>query len=370
MNLVCEKDMCTGCMACMNICPKNAISIHDSYLSYNAIIDEGKCVNCNLCHGVCQNNNEIELMNPKLWYQGWISDEKLREQSSSGGAATALALKFIKEEGLVCSCIFDKGQFVFQTASRIEDISKFRGSKYVKSNPGNIYKVVSESLLDKKKVLFIGLPCQAAALRIYVAGISKEAVNRLYTVDLICHGTPSPRLLEKYLRKKGIDIKKTDNIQFRSAMDFNVKCGGKYMAYPGTLDEYTLAFLRGIDYTYNCYSCRYAGIKRGSDLTIGDSWGSELSEEEKEKGISLILCQTDNGKELLRDINMQLQSVDLDKAIAANGQLRAPYKKTKFYNIFWKKYKGNNLAWATFCCYPVKCIKQKIKALYLKYNGK
>ena len=89
MTTVCELNKCTGCMACVDICPKNAINIKDSLDAYNAVIDADKCINCNLCHKICQNNNNVELSKPIKWYQGWAEDEDVRSRSSSGGAATA-----------------------------------------------------------------------------------------------------------------------------------------------------------------------------------------------------------------------------------------------------------------------------------------
>ena len=159
MITVCEKGKCTGCMECIDICPKGAIQVVDSMIEYNAIIDLEKCINCNACHKACQNNHELMLVKPICWNQGWAADENIREESSSGGLATAIERAFIRNGGVVCSCTFHSGRFEFDFAETEGEVGKFLGSKYVKSNPGGIYKKVLERLKDGEKILFVGLPC-------------------------------------------------------------------------------------------------------------------------------------------------------------------------------------------------------------------
>ena len=104
MKTVCELDQCVGCMACVEKCPRNAISIRDSLSAYNAVIDEGKCVSCDICCRVCQNLNPISTMAPTLWKQGYVADEIIREKSSSGGLAAAIEKAFTEAGGVVFSC--------------------------------------------------------------------------------------------------------------------------------------------------------------------------------------------------------------------------------------------------------------------------
>ena len=245
-----------------------------------------------MCEKVCPNNNPVDKVQPQKWYQGWVC--KTREQSSSGGAAAGLTQNFIQNGGYVAACLFRDGEFVFDITNDLDYARKFAGSKYVKSNPKNIYSKIHERLKQGDRVLFIGLPCQVAALNNYI----KDKKN-LYTVDLICHGSPSPIILEKYLAENYVDIKKIKDLNFRNKDGFGLRSGYKRISFDDGSDLYTFAFLTSLDYTENCYSCRYATLDRVSDITLGDSWGSELEAEEQKKGISLILCQTEKGKELL-----------------------------------------------------------------------
>ena len=191
------ENMCAGCMACLEVCPKDAIEVKNEIQYYNAVINELSCIGCNACDNVCQYNHSPLFKAPSTWYQGWSSNDKIRADSSSGGLGTALLRLFIEKYGNVCACVYKNGCFQFEFADSIEDISKFSGSKYVKSNPFGIYKKVKTLLKNNKNVLFIGLPCQVAALKNFVGDKFSE---NLYTVDMICHGSPSPLLLELFFK--------------------------------------------------------------------------------------------------------------------------------------------------------------------------
>ena len=369
MRTVCRENSCTGCMACIGKCKKNAIAIKDSMVAYNAVIDEDKCVNWGMCEKVCPNNQAVEKRKPIDWKEGW-APENIRGCASSGGAASAMMKYFVENGGYVAANLFKQGEFVFEITNRAGELINFAGSKYVKSNPLGIYAKVIKKLKSGGKVLFIGLPCQVAAVKNSIAILPTEIRDNLYTVDLICHGSPSPRVLNMALEEKGIDIKKLTKIRFRNKTNFGLSSqdggqGYKTLTPEGVQDMYTYAFLTSLDYTENCYSCQYATIERVSDVTIGDSWGSDLPQEEQGKGISLLLCQTDKGKELVKNSGMQLKEVDVDKAIEANHQLRhpsiAPDTREAFFASLDKGfYKSISK------CAPKVYYKQKAKEILIK----
>ena len=369
MRTVCRENSCTGCMACIGKCKKNAITIKDSMVAYNAVIDESKCINCGMCEKVCPNNQGAEKRKPIDWKEGW-APENIRGRASSGGAALAMMKYFVENGGYVAACVFKQGEFVFEITNKIEKLTDFAGSKYVKSNPIGIYAKVIEKLKHGEKVLFIGLPCQVAAVKNSTAILTSEMRNNLYTVDLICHGSPSPRILNMALEEKGIDIKKLTQIRFRNKTNFGLSSQDDGQVYKtltpaGVQDMYTYAFLTSLDYTENCYSCQYATIERVADITIGDSWGSDLPQKEQGRGISLLLCQTDKGKTLVKNSGMQLKEVDIDKAIDANHQLRHPSvapdtRETFFTGLNKGFYKSLSK------CAPKVYYKQKIKEILIK----
>lgn len=363
MKTVCEINRCSGCMACIDICPREAISIVDNLKSYNAVIDESKCVNCNACHKVCQNNNPVECNEPIQWSQGWAVNENLRKRSSSGGLATAIAFSFVQNGGIVWGCTFRNGEFRFESAEQIIELEKFVGSKYVKSNPSGAYKQIKNALKNGKKALFIGLPCQVSALKNFVG---KTLGKNLYTIDLICHGTPSPQILEIFLKQYNQSLANLNDIKFRIKAKFMLYGDYKGIITNGVTDKFSIAFLNSLTYTENCYSCQYAQKRRVSDLSLGDSWGSELPIQEQKKGVSLILCQTSKGIELLEKTELHLESVDSEKAIQNNHQLKqpsiAPKGREKFFSDIGKK-KFNLLVFEAF---PKQCLKQNIKQFLIK----
>lgn len=363
MRTVCKNNECTGCMACVAACPTDAIKIEDNIDFYNAIVDEGRCVNCGLCTHLCQKNDIIELKKPFSWYQGWAASPFVRKNSSSGGLAAAIEKAFVKDGGHVCSCVFQEGGFVFEFADNEEGISRFIGSKYVKSNPAGVYQKVKELLFKGEDVLFVGLPCQVAGVKKYTDTIDQK---HLYTIDLICHGTPSPRILAAYLKQHDFDINKISNIKFRLDNLYQITCDEQVFSVRGTCDCYTTAFLNSICYTENCYSCEYAKLERVSDLTLGDSWGSDL-EGEVRKGISLVLCQSDKGERLLSHAELVLKDVDIEKAVSMNGQLRGPSHKPKGRDYFMRSVKtGKNFDMVITKCYPWIRFKQFVKGILLK----
>lgn len=360
MKTVCELNMCNGCMACVEKCHRNAITIKDDLKYYNALVDTKKCVDCGLCTKVCPRENDNDMSKPKWWYQGW-ADSEIREHASSGGAASAIIRAFIKHGGYVASCLFDSGKFVFEVTNEMAVARKFAGSKYVKSNPEKIYGKIQSLLKANQKVLFIGLPCQVAAVNQFI----KDKTN-LVTADLICHGTPSPYLLKKCLQEYGHDINTLTDINFRIKSLYELNRDGKPIAAFHTMDNYLIAFLHSYDYTENCYSCKFATLDRVSDITLGDSWGTELSGEVK-NGVSLILCQSEKGKELIESAGLNLLDVDINNAISHNEQLNKPSKCSKSRDQFFENYnRYNNFGKALVKTAPGIVAKEKVKSI-VKY---
>lgn len=356
MRTVCEINECNGCMACNDACPKGCISIKDNMNHFNAVIDEKKCINCGYCERICPNLSKVEKLKPILWKQGWAEPD-IRKSSSSGGAATSLISMFIKSGGYVASCMFDDGEFVFDITNNMEVAKHFSGSKYVKTNPKGIFKKIRQQL-ETNDVLFIGLPCQVAALKNFV-----NDHERLYTVDLICHGTPSSKLLDIFLTDNNINIKNVKDIKFRDNNNMGLIIDGNKLTSRREIDNYLCAFLEATDYTLNCYHCHFASLNRVSDITLGDSWGSNLKREMND-GISLILVQTHKGELLLNKSNMFLKDVNLDVAIKNNHQLTEPSKISYRRNVFFNAIKqGESFQKATFLALPKLVIKQKIKRI-------
>ena len=176
-------------------------------------------------------------------------------------------------------------------------------------------------------------------------------------------------LLEKFLNGYHTSLKQIKAISFRYKNSFAVDADREYLAPKGTCDRYTLGFLRALFYTDNCYSCQYAGFDRISDITLGDSWGSDLPQEEERKGISLVIWQTSKGRELLDISNLHLVDVDIENAMSQNEQLKKPStpheERKKFFSCIEK---GQSFGKAVFISIPWLCTKQMIKAVLIKLH--
>ena len=361
MKTVCPPAKCTGCRVCESLCPKSAIKNIDTLETVYEEIDEEVCIKCGLCEKVCPIHNQTEKVYPIRWYQGWAKESNVRRTSSSGGIAAAITQAFIAEGGYVCSCCFEKGSFSFFVTNNEEKAKKFAGSKYVKTSPYDVYVEIRQLLEEGNRLLFIGLPCQVAALKNYIP-IPRQ--NKLYCIDLICHGTPSQKLLNVFLNQHHVNTNQLEELSFRSkqGMGLNVET----IAVKGTVDNYLISFLNALNYTEGCYNCGFACTQRCSDITLGDNWGTELKEE-LPKGLSLVLCMTKKGEELIDGSRIELRNVDIEKALSANGQLKHPsYKPLKREEFFNNIKAGANYDKTVFYIYPKQCLKQMVKRIAIK----
>ena len=191
-----NKNNCTGCRMCEQICPVNAIKMIENKEGFiEPVIDKTKCINCGLCSKRCPQLNEIKREDYKMEVYA-AKNKNIEEQksSSSGGVFSVLANYVLENNGIVFGCAFNDNLIAEHIG--IEDkneLYKLRGSKYVQSNTKNTFKDVKENLENSRMVLYSGTPCQIAGLKQF---LGKEYDN-LYTVDLVCHGVPSPKLFKK-----------------------------------------------------------------------------------------------------------------------------------------------------------------------------
>ena len=342
-----DKESCCACYSCYNICPHNAIKMIEDEKGFKyPDIDKEKCTNCGLCKKKCPilNKKENEKNNPKA-YAAYNKDEKIRIQSSSGGVFTLLAEYILNNNGVVVGAAFDEKFMVKHIIiNNTKDLSILRTSKYLQSNIGNIYKEVKDLLNSNKLVLFTGTPCQINGLFAY---LGKEYEN-LYTQDIICHGVPSPKVWRKYLEyRKSKDNKEPIKINFREKTEgwklfsliFKYSDEKKYEKNQ-TQDLFMQAFLRDACLRDSCYACSFKEKNRKSDITLADFWGIQnvLPEMDDDKGISLVIVNTEKGKKLYEEIkeNTVYKEVDFDKSIEFNSAMYKSAQKPKLVDKFFE----------------------------------
>lgn len=324
-----EKKDCMGCHACLSICPQNCISMDsDAEGFWYPKVNEDKCIKCGLCIKACPIINETIVENEPVAYACINKDEEIRLESSSGGIFTLVAEEVIDNGGVVFGVGFDKDfNVVHSYVYNKEELSKFRGSKYVQSKIGDTYRQTKEFLEEGRKVLFTGTPCQISGLKSY---LGKDYEN-LFCMDNICHGVPSPKVWKKYVdfreRKSGSS---TQRIAFRLknegwklySVSFLFKNDTEYRESLRK-DLYMRAFLKDVCLRPSCYACEFKTLHRESDITMADFWGIQrmLPNMDDDKGTSLIFVNSDNGQSMLEKIKDKLlyEEVGINEAVSYNS---------------------------------------------------
>ena len=284
IELALDAEKCSGCGACMLVCPKDAITMRPAPSgAVYPVIEHTACIGCGQCVQQCAYRQQPELQKPQTAFAAVARDTELVRKSASGGMFAALAKSWMASGGLVAGAVLDcsQGVKVYHILSdRPEDLERMQGSKYVQSDAWRCFRDVRNALNMGRKVLFSGTPCQVAAIKALTGNH-----DNLTTIDLICHGVPSVKMLDDYISiLNGRFLGKIEAFQFRDkamnrrfSASFDVRYGKKRSRYYLRSNELSFYkyFLAGANYRENCYSCPYARLERVSDLTIGDYWGIE-----------------------------------------------------------------------------------------------
>ncbi|MCR4769937.1 MAG: Coenzyme F420 hydrogenase/dehydrogenase, beta subunit C-terminal domain [Bacteroidaceae bacterium] len=330
---------CTGCMACYNSCSHEAIEItkDDEGFSQPVVIED-KCVKCNLCEMSCPIVNPLEEkeFQPHA-YAAWHEED--RSVSSSGGAFSAFARKVLAEGGIVVGAAFDKALHLRHTAvNRIEGLESLRGSKYVQSEIEDTFRTIRKYLQDGRKVLFCGTPCQVAGLH----GFLRKDYDKLLTADLVCHGVPSDKVFQNYLKKLKNRLCTAKDELYIEKYEFRHRDG--WGISPSISTSNNCQLLYGVDALYmeafdknalfrkSCYHCPFAKIPRVGDVTLADFWGlgrhGKKFKHSVTKGVSLILVNTEKGNSALKNLdNTFIEERNIEEALIENHNLIGASKR-------------------------------------------
>lgn len=378
---------CCGCRACEQVCAHHALSMKPNNEGFlYPVLDTSKCVECGLCERVCP------MMHPeKAQHEEGMAivtqntDSEDLKTSSSGGGFIAIAKYVLSKDGVVYGAAYqDSPTVAHERVDNINDLEKLKGSKYVQSDTRDVYSQIKVDLRNGKLVYFTGTPCQVAGLKLF---LRKEYEN-LITSDLICHGTPSPRIfqntvshIEKYLDADFVDYsfrdKKVRGWSCSSSSSYKRHANGKvkYLNYSKDMEAYFKAFISGHLMRMNCYQCPFANTHRCGDITLADFWGVRKYMSDfpsVHKGVSLLLLNTEKGRKIMDAIKqtMYVRPIDMQTAIDTNANLRqpTPFNKERMnsyrlafdnYPAFLKKYYQGN--------YLVNYLKVQVEYTIRKY---
>ena len=328
-----KKEECCGCEVCANACPKNCIQMErDNKGFLYPKIDENRCIDCHICERVCpvaepkvrESGGELRM------YGVQNTDERVRMESTSGGAFSLIARWVLARHGIVIGAAFDNNFRVIHAAADSEEgLARFRGSKYVQSSMGEIYRKAKEWLVQGRWICFSRTPCQINGLQKFL----DKPFDNLVTVDIACHGITSPKFLEKYIRyhseKEG---KKIKEILFRekyygygfSTMKIAFEDGSCYRAGMET-DIFLRSFFMDLNTRESCHAGHWKTVQRVSDFTICDGWhaGRFQKEMEDDKGTTLCIIQSDKGNKIFDDLKDQCRFVEIpvEEGVRLDGSM-------------------------------------------------
>lgn len=350
-----NKRDCCGCRACEIKCPKSCIAMIEDFEGFlYPQIDKTLCINCRLCDKVCPVINRGSSIKPIEVLASINPSEQVRMNSSSGGVFTALAKRVIDDGGVVFGVSWSSKWMVEHTyVETVEELSKFRGSKYLQSDTNNSFLKVEDFLKNGRKVLFSGTPCQIAGLNKFL----RKEYDNLLTVEVVCHGVPSPKIWRDYLAyllqtNNAIANSEITAILFRDkVVGWNRSSltiltnvdGAKTPIFSETLDKnlYMQGFLKDFYLRPSCHKCPAKSGKSGADIGIADYWGVHKFHPtiDCNKGVGLTLLYTLKGKDLYNELELNNTLSNFEYAIINNPCIVRSVNESKLRAYFWEQYK-------------------------------
>lgn len=332
-------NLCCGCKACADVCPKNAITYKTDGEGFLYPVVNDDCVECGLCRRVCP---ELNVLKPSFEQeQQYIAcldkDKDRRDKGSSGGIFGLLATALMDEGYVVCGAAFDEQmQLKHQFASDNDGLVKLKKSKYIQSDCSTVYAQIKKNLSTGQKVMFVGTPCQCNAL-LNVIGGKRDG---LVLVDFACHGVPSQELFDKCINhfenkfgcRVGGYMFRYKPKRYGSPQNYllTIQKNGLSIQKTGSYyeDPYYYGFQRYITLRPSCYSCHWANTDRVVDITLADFWGVEsiTNKWDRTDHPSLVIVNTDKGRQLMDAIKKQIDWIETTReaSVKQNGSLVHP----------------------------------------------
>lgn len=307
-------------------------------------VNPSDCVNCGICVKRCPFifPKKDESFHQQFFGLRHKSSEELLK-SQSGAAFVILSDEILKRGGVVYGAGFSDDYYVLhKRASTVTERDDLRYSKYTQSDINTSLISIIRDLESGNDVLFTGTPCQVAAVNAFVP---QNLLSRLYLVDLICHGVPSPFIWRdyiKYIKEKYGDIRvarfRDKRLGWNTHKEFFLCDKERFFI------TFKALFHRNVCLRSSCYKCPFASIKRISDLTIGDFWGWDQKFKQEQifidnKGVSLLLVNTKKGKTLFDDAKSEHINFEVSKEDCLQPNLQAPTSYNPARKNFEEDYK-------------------------------
>ena len=342
---------CTGCMACVDICPVDCISsaVYDNGFNYSTI-DTSRCISCGKCYSVCPVEIQAKNEEEQHLFAAYSKEQTVRLSGSSGGVFELLAKHFLEQGYCVCGAAFEDTTLKHRIINSVDNLKPLLKSKYIQSNMEGIYSDIIRLLKNENKVFYCGTPCQVSAL---VNSVPSALKSGLFTADIICHGVPSQKIFDDYIgnleKKHGGKVSdfsfrvKDNKYKHAHGYSYTVNHGEKSVVVNGiyTDSSFYNAFKNYLIFRDSCYDCQYATLKRVSDITLADFWGIEKYDFKAnvDTGVSMIITNTGHGLRAFEQIkdNVIYEEFPLTYGIDSNYCLTHSTKKPKDRDLIIQK---------------------------------
>ena len=392
---VVDKQLCCGCSACVQYCPKHCISLQEDKEGFlYPLVEKDNCIDCHLCEKVCPFLNEAKDKKPIATLAAYNKSEQERQISSPGGIFILLAQETINKGGVVFGAVFDEYWKVKHAyAESLEEVYPMLQSKYVQSDVGTTYQEVERFLKSGRHVLYCGTPCQISGLNHFL----KKRYAKLTLVDFLCHGVPSPGVWRKYVTKElskaarsavvgkntvlslslnpiptlgGIEFRnktqrgwKKYSFVVRSSSALKADKNSVLLSDNHKVNPYMKGFLSDIYLRPSCYQCKCKNGRSGSDLTLGDFWCVERLDDkiDDDKGLSLLLI---NNEYFTLPKGLYTKEFQYDEIKVLNGGFKESHVcNTTVRNLFFLFYTYFNLSTSLKYSFFIGKLIHKIRKL-------
>jgi len=370
-------DHCSGCLLCAEICPQKCISTFKDVLGFNyPTIDYSKCIQCGRCFAMCPALNSVKTSLPlKVFAAKWKSDADLA-RCSSGGVASAIATKVLESGGVYYGAVSSQDCAIkyqrFDNPNMIEDA---KGSKYVQSDLAAVYQRIKEDL-TKRKVLFVGTPCQCAAIEKFCSG----GRENLFLVSFPCGGWTSTELLKAEVERLTGDWH-CEKVIMRKRHRVSVDVYRDGNLHASCIPNFSY-FMTALDYKLSvresCWNCKYSTPERPGDIVLGDYWGlaesAAFSKEDINDGVSFVGYLTETGEKLINEVlnTMKVCVSEYSDVRQRNPRLNGILEHDKSFsknrrNRFLKLYPKFGLKMATILSEPKRHALRAVRGI-IKYR--
>ena len=335
-----DKQKCSGCTACMAACLAQCIIMRRDRQGFEyPMANPDLCLNCGKCEKVCPVLNPLDSSLVLSSYS--VRVPEYVAESSSGGVFPSLAKSVVANGGVVFGAVINPDMTVGHAeAVDMAGVEAMRGSKYVQSDMYDSYSEVRQYLDGGRNVMFTGTPCQVAGLNSYLG----KSYDNLLTVEMVCHGAPSPGLWEKYVQALGqkygspiTSVKFRDKSYGWRHYGFTVTAGNEKFSVPYKEDPYMMLFLQDLTLRPSCYSCPAKNGRSHADITLADLWNvaEVASHFDDDKGVSLVLVNSPKGEVALKTACGSLEMVDFALASQRNAgfhdEVKMPERRDEFF---------------------------------------